>query len=258
MPPQNTPVMYLTSPLIPVPHGMFACAGGVSDPPFSGLNLSYYTGDQADHVRENRRRMLRALGLSHLISVRQVHGDRVLWVEPQHLDTEVDGYDAIISTLPDTGVLIQQADCQAILLWAPDPGPIVAAIHSGWRGSVQNIIGTTIKKMRLHGAVDPATLHAAISPSLGPCCAEFINYKTELPTWMHAYQVRPHYFDFWAISKVQLQQAGVLEKNINVSRICTKCDPHYFSYRRAAHINGGITGRNGSVIGLPAETANPA
>ena len=233
---------------------MFTCLGGVSEAPFTGLNLSYYTGDQAEHVRENRRRVLQVLGLAHLISVKQVHGDQVLWATQQHLDTEVDGYDAIISTLPDTGILIQQADCQAILLWTPDPTPIVAAIHSGWRGSVQNIIGATIKKMRIQGGVDPATIHAVISPSLGPCCAEFINYKTELPDWMHAYQVRPHYFDFWAISKAQLQQAGVLGNNIGISGVCTKCDLHYFSYRRAAQRSGGITGRNGSIIGLPADS----
>jgi copper oxidase (laccase) domain-containing protein len=100
--------------------------------------------------------------------------------------------------------------------------------------------------------VAPNTLLAVISPSLGPCCAEFIHYRKELPTWMHAYQIRPHYFDFWAISRQQLIDAGVLPAHIDVATICTCCNPQFFSYRRATKTSGGRTGRNGSIIGLPA------
>ena len=50
--------------------------GGVSEPPFSSLNMGFHTGDDADAVRENRRRYFEALGLSasRLVSGNQVHG----------------------------------------------------------------------------------------------------------------------------------------------------------------------------------------
>jgi len=241
---------FFTSDLLPVPHGCFTCQGGVSTPPFASLNLSYATGDNPEKVAMNRARSLKALGLRHLVSVKQIHGDHILLAREDHQDQEVEGYDAIISDRPDTGILIQQADCQAILLWAPQPR-VIAAIHCGWRGSVQGIIGKTIEAMRHHFGVDPGVLRAVISPSLGPCCAEFINYRSELPEWMHAYQARANYFDFWAISHRQLQEAGVKDAFIDLAGICTRCNLQFFSYRRAVSTADGITGRNGSVIGLP-------
>jgi polyphenol oxidase len=69
---------------------------------------------------------------------------------------------------------------------------------------------------------------------------------------MHAYQVRPNYFDFWAISRRQLEESGVQPDHIDVAGLCTRCNQQFFSYRRASALQGGITGRNGSVIGLPA------
>jgi len=239
-----------TSNLLPVPHGCFTCAGGVSAPPFASLNLSYSTGDRAEQVAMNRSLALRALGLAHLISVKQVHGDQILLAGDEHLDREPAGYDAIISDRPDTGILIQQADCQAILLWTSRPR-VIAAIHCGWRGSVQGIIGKTIDALRHQYGVHPGSLRAVISPSLGPCCAEFINYRSELPEWMHAYQVRANYFDFWAISRRQLQEAGVEDPRIDLGGLCTRCNEQFFSYRRAVSTADGITGRNGSMIGLP-------
>ena len=68
------------------------------------------------NVQANRTRSLAPLGLRQLVSVHQVHSDRILVVEERHTREELGGYDALISTLPDTGLLIQQADCQAVLL----------------------------------------------------------------------------------------------------------------------------------------------
>lgn len=248
--PQQIPPPFATSPLLPVPHGMFNGLGGASGPPFASLNLSFSVGDRPEDVRTNRALTQKTLGLPHLISVKQVHRDRILRAEKHHIDTEPEGYDAIISILPGTGLLIQQADCQTVLLWAPQP-QVVAAIHCGWRGSVQGIIGKTIACMQQEHGVAPETIRAVISPALGPCCAEFVNYRTELPTWMHAFQTTANHFDFWAISRQQLMQAGISPQHIDTAGSCTKCDDAYFSYRRAVHHSGGITGRNGSIIGLP-------
>lgn len=229
---------------------MFNGLGGVSPPPFASLNLSFSVEDNSEYVRNNRALAQQALGLLHLISVKQVHGDHVLVAQEQHIHRETEGFDAIISTLPGTGLLIQQADCQAVLLWAPQP-QVVAAIHCGWRGSVLGIIGKTIACMQQEHGVAPETIRAVISPSLGPCCAEFVNYRQELPTWMHDFQASPNHFDFWAISRQQLMDAGISPQHIDSAGLCTKCNDAFFSYRRAVQTSDGITGRNGSIIGLP-------
>lgn len=248
---QPTPLPRYTSERLRLPHGMFSTEGGISTGPFTSLNLGFHVGDADARVRANREAVGAALGLRRLASAHQVHEDRVLVITQDNAEfDEHTGFDALITDQPGIGLLIQHADCQAILLAARSTG-VVAAVHCGWRGSVCGIIETTIARMRETFGVDPADLDAIISPSLGPCCAEFIHYRQELPEWMHAFQVRPLYFDFWAISRRQLHDAGVQPDRIEVAGRCTCCDPRFFSHRRAVKTAGGVAGRNGSVIGLP-------
>jgi len=159
-------------------------------------------------------------------------------------DLEIGGFDGLVTNLPDTGLMIQQADCQAILLADPVRGAVGIA-HAGWRGTVANVIAETVLAMSRAFATEPADLVAGVSPSLGPCCAEFVNFRTELPAALHGYQVRPNHFDFWAISRDQLCSVGLRPGNIHIAGICTRCSRDYFSYRRER-----VTGRFASVIGL--------
>ncbi len=230
---------------------MFSRLGGCSPVPFASLNLSFGVGDQAENVLRNRQLVLRALGCGQLLSLGQVHGERILVVQERPQEKEYHGYDAVITDLPDLALLIQQADCQAVLLHDP-VRQAIAAIHCGWRGSVAGIIGKTIARLQTEYAVDPASLRALISPSLGPCCAEFIHYRKELPQWMHAYETanKTAHFDFWAISRKQLGDAGVPAGQIETTGICTRCCRDYFSFRRAKKESAGLCGRNGSAIAL--------
>ncbi len=240
---------YYTSSLLPLPHGMFTSSGGTSKGNFASLNLSYGVGDAPDKVTANRGLVSRALQLEHLVAVNQIHSDQILVFDTLSPGTVKDTYDAIITRRPNTGLLIQQADCQAILLHDATTQSI-GAIHCGWRGSVQNIIAKTIAAMKNHFNVNPNDLRAAISPSLGPCCAEFVNYRKELPKWMWDFQSNQNYFDFWAMSQFQLSAAGLCKDNIETAAVCSRCNNEFFSYRRAVKTGHKITGRNGTVIGL--------
>ena len=224
--------------------------GGVSTAPYTSLNLSYGVGDVHVSVSENRRLMKERLGISILLSAGQVHGDRCYVTESSvSADLEVDGYDALMTDQPGLALMIQQADCQGVTLY--DPGhSAIAAIHSGWQGSVQNIIGKTVEKMKtVYGSV-PGDIEAYISPSLGPCCAEFVNYPLEFPSSFLDFQVKENYFDFWQISRSQLLTAGLKDKLIETAGICTSCSSDYFSYRRACREGDGRTGRCATVIAL--------
>lgn len=228
------------------PHGSFARWGGVSRGPLAELNVGWTVGDAPELVEENRGRIKAALGLAGLVSSRQVHGDRVAIIREQPAgDLELDGYDALVCNRPGVGLLIAQADCQAVLLYDPQQ-QVVANIHAGWRGSVANIIAATVRVMVQEFGCRPRRLLAAISPSLGPCCAEFVNYRHELPVAFLAYQVGENNFDFPAISSGQLQAVGVPAEQIERAGICTRCSDDFFSHRRDP---GG--GRNCSVIAVP-------
>ena len=245
----STKFSYLTfASLVPqkLSHGIFLRSGGVSSPPYDLLNISYHVGDQPKNVRKNRQKILDVLAMPFLISAKQVHGKKIHRVTetPAKTEREVAGYDSLLTDIPGVALMIQQADCQAVLLYDP-VRPAVANIHVGWRGSVADIIGETIRIMKKFYNTRAGNLLAAISPSLGSCCAEFVNFNRELPSSMHGYQTRPNFFDFPAISRDQLTEAGVLAKNIKTASICTKCNSDFFSYRRET-----TTGRSCSVIGL--------
>ncbi len=231
-------------------YKMFDRYGGVSDGRYSSLNIGKISGDEEKHVKENRQRVRTTMDVSTLLFAKQVHGNNVYCLSTQlEGDTEIDGVDALVTDQTDVGLVIQQADCQAVLLFDPERD-VIAAIHCGWRGSVQQIIARTILVMTEQYGSKPANIRAVISPSLGPCCAEFINYKKELPEDFYRFMVSGDRFDFWQISRYQLVCAGLVESHIRTAAICTCCSPDYFSYRRASRTDGGVTGRNCSVIML--------
>ena len=154
----------------------------------------------------------------------------------------------MITQIPGAGLVIQAADCQSVMLCDPVRG-VAANIHSGWRGSISNIIGACIDTMKREFAVDPADLSAGIGPSLGPCCAEFVHYRKEIPEGFWKYKDDKDRFDFWQISRDQLMAAGVKPENVECAHVCTMCNPQlFYSYRRE-----GSTGRFAAVLGLKKE-----
>lgn len=223
---------------------------GESSAPFASLNGSFSVGDQAERVVNNRQRMKESLGIKRLVSARQVHGELIHRIEEMpESDEERDGFDALMTDRRGVGLMIQHADCQAILLHDPVHS-VIAAVHCGWRGSVIGIIEKTVRAMQSSYACRPEDIAASISPSLGPCCAEFINHREELPGTFLPFQKQANYFDFWQISRWQLLEAGLQPEKIRTAAICTSCSPDFFSYRRAVRHGNGTTGRNCTIIAL--------
>jgi YfiH family protein len=185
-----------------------------------------------------------ALGLPFPYYVKQVHKSEILFLEKDSLDGGMGGFgfDAIIGSY-NQSMLIRLADCQGIILYDPVTNAL-AVVHSGWRGSVLNIIGNTVKGLIQSKKVEPKNLIAAISPSIGPCCMEFKDYRSMLPQWAWIYRRRENFIDFWAMTIDQLKDTGVKEENIELSGICTRCQDGFFSHRR------GESGRFGVMAGI--------
>ncbi len=236
-----------------ISHGFFNRHGGESLAPFDTNNISYGVGDSETAIQKNRDSIKRTLGIDILLSAQQVHGSNLFIASGivYGKEEEVEGYDGLISNQKGVGLMIQQADCQALLLFDPVTTTI-AAVHCGWKGSVEGIVGKTIAAMGTHFGTLPENLQVAVSPSLGPCCAEFIHHREELPDSFRDFQVEDNYFDFWRITRRQLEEAGVRKDGISMAEVCTSCSPDYFSYRRARRNGNGVTGRNCSVIALKA------
>lgn len=229
-----------------ITHAFFSRKGGASSGPWQSLNAGHGIGDETEAVNRNLDRILNMSGGNRLISVHQVHGRKAVTYRGETgFSNPFAEADAIITDRPGAALMIRTADCQPILLYDPEK-KVVAGIHSGWRGNVQNIIGSTIDTMIKDFGSAPDSLIAGIGPSLGPCCAEFINYKEELPDAFLPFKKGENHFDFWKISQSQLVAKGVDESRIRISGLCTRCNQDlFFSYRRDK-----ITGRLANVISI--------
>ncbi len=226
-------------------HGIFTRHGGVSEGKFKSLNIGTNVGDSSDKVSTNKKIVLKIIGGKTLVTLKQIHSSHVTDYRSEKTPGEPVEADAIITDIKGTALLIQTADCQAILLYDPIK-KVIANIHSGWKGSINNIIANTVNHMAAMYNSNPFDIIAGIGPSLGQCCAEFTNYKLEIPQKFWQYKNNKDYFNFWELSRDQLSEAGILKDNIEISKFCTKCNQDlFFSYRRDK-----VTGRLANIISI--------
>lgn len=227
-------------------HGFTTRLGGLSRPPHDSLNLSLSTGDDKTVVAANLDRLRTGLGLKSLAAVYQVHGAEVVVVEgtDHHPLSTLARADAMVTAERGVGLLVKSADCMPVLLADPDSG-VLGAAHAGWRGLVVDVIGATVRAMVELGA-DPSRVRAGLGPTLGPCCAEFVNYRTEFPDEMHPFLIKDNRFDLWAYARFQLNRAGLRPENVETLDLCSRCRADLFYSHRGL---GPITGRMGAVIG---------
>lgn len=234
----------LLKPYSHISQATFLRHGGVSGKEFSSLNAGSDVGDNPDHVKVNRDMIRDAIDLPTICYAKQKHGIDVVEITPQNID-RVPEADALFTVMDNIGLAITHADCQAILLYDPEHEAIAAA-HAGWKGSVKNILLPLISAMKMRYHSDPNHMIAVISPSLCPKHAEFKQYKKDFPEELWSFQVEPNHFDFWAITRKQLNACGILDQNIECAEVCTYCnDKDYFSHRREKK-----TGRHATIIGI--------
>lgn len=202
-------------------------------------------GEDPVQARENRRRLMRRAGFSRWAEVRQVHGDGMVQAEG---DSGVDNpglanADGQYCFAKNVGLVVKTADCQPILLARADGGA-VAALHVGWRGNAMNFPGTAVERLCRAFACEPGDLVAVRGPSLGPTASEFVNFVSEWPSEFSPWFEPEHKtVNLWALTRSQLQQAGLRRDRIFSLDLCTKTMAgHLFSYRR------GDKGRQISVI----------
>jgi YfiH family protein len=225
-------------------HAVLLRKGGCSVGPFASLNLAAHVGDFQEHVSFNRIKVAKLFNLSLILYLQQCHGKDIIEIHSNNTNL-IHTCDSMVTAVPHLGLMIQNGDCQAAIIYDP-VHHVVANVHAGWRGSVQNIYQETLTFMHAKYRSSPSDLLVGISPSLGPMNGEFVNYREELPESFWDFQTKPKYFNFWEISRWQLRNCGILDHHLQISQIDTFSNPEdYFSYRREK-----ITGRNGVLVSL--------
>ncbi len=241
-------------------HAFTTRRGGVSPPPFDGLNLAGSVVSPAGqsgpmdgpaNLRRNLACLLEALGWGDItpITARQVHGGNV------HIATEALGTppeaDAIITDRPGLAPMVRVADCAPILL-ADSRGSAVMALHAGWRGVLEGVIKNGITAMADRFATPRQRILAAIGPCIGVDAFE-VGEEVAGPFEQRfgagvvvrgRWGPRPH-LDLGGAIVAALGEAGIASEAIDRCELCTFAEAGlFFSHRR----DNGRTGRQAAII----------
>ena len=178
-----------------------------------------------------------------VIQAHQVHLDHIAIIDrPDITRAELEGFDALVTRLPGCAIGVRTADCVPVLLYDP-VRKVVAAVHCGWRGTVQHLSAKTIARMRDLYGTNPADIVAQIGPSIGPDAfqvgQEVVDAFREAGFPMeqiHSWRGEPlpnqmqtgHHLDLWRANEWLLEHAGVPADHIQTSRICTYSNPCVF------------------------------
>ncbi len=239
-----------------VAHGFSTCLGGVSEGMWASLNLGASRGDDPDHVRENCRRFLAAIGAEggKLVKGNQVHGNTVRvvtsadWKEDICEKANFDA-DGLMTATPGVTLMVSTADCIPVLFYDP-VRRVVAAAHAGWRGTASGIVTRTVERMEEVYNCDPRDILVAIGPGI---CANCFETHEDVPNAMmaamgtsvlHHVQIKENgkfSVDLKKINAQQLEMAGVKEENIAVCGECTACNTDkYWSHRKVGNNRGSM------------------
>lgn len=192
----------------------------------------------------------------------QVHDDKIAVITSRDTTREdLQGIDAMVTNLRNFAIGARTADCVPILLYDPE-NKAIAAVHSGWRGTVKKISQKVIRLMGETYGTRATNLHAVIGPSIGPDSfqvgqdvvdafqqASFpideIVVKTEIigteNTIHNAPLVLKSHIDLWKANSFLLEEMGVRPENIQVAGICTyQHNDLFFSARREGKKCGRI------------------
>lgn len=219
-------------------------AGGVSEGPFSSLNLGLKTQDDPERVLENRRRLCAAAGAEGATAAmaRQLHGATVRKAVPRGILAPAahDPCDGLWSDRPGQAMALVTADCLPIALWRTEGEPALAVLHAGWRGLLAGIAENGVE------ALGGGPVAAVVGPGIGVCCYE-VGEEVAAPFRERFGEgvVRGRRLDLRAAAETGLRATGCQEVE-HVDR-CTSCEEEvFFSHRR----DGGRTGRQGVIAYL--------
>jgi polyphenol oxidase len=266
-----------------IAHGFSTRPGGASKlAPGTGggvLNLGFTEWDTRAHVLENRKKFFHAIRADKMrvAALRQIHSDVAHRVDAP--EAEAPQGDALFTREPGILLVVQTADCIPILL-ADTKQRAVAAIHSGWRGTLKRIAAKTLGRMQMEFGTRPEDVIAALGPGIGRCCyevgpevaaefhAQFPNAREWFdgpfdalasgendPNWLPWLTMKPPghqppplraHLDLIAANRAILVDVGVPPARIFSSGFCTACRTDlFFSYRRER-----TTGRLMAAIGI--------
>lgn len=236
--------------------------GGYSMGSYGEFNINHYCGDDEDAIARNREALCHLLGIDddRLLMPHQVHRADVACIDasfftltPAERKARLEGIDAVMTNLQGVCIGVSTADCIPILLFDQQK-QVVAAVHAGWRGTVQRIAEKAVAAMTACYGSQPSDVVAQIGPGIslksfevgqevydafaaeGFCMEEISRL---MPSSQGNENEEKWHIDLPACNRLQLLEAGLQNEQIHTLPVCTyEQYTDYFSARRLG-INSG-------------------
>ena len=237
-------------------HGFFTRLDGLSKKQFRSLNCSSSNDDDKKNVNENRLIAIKNLNLNKkkLILITQTHSSKVIRITKNNLDKNIKA-DGVITSLNNVVLGILTADCAPVIIY-DDKNKFVCNLHSGWKGSLNNISQTDIKLFDKY-KIKRKNLTAIVGPCLGVKNYEvdknfqrmFIEKNIKYTKFFRYKNKKKSYFNLRALINYQLSELG-LKKIYNINRDTYSSENLFYSHRRSTHKGEKTTGRLINLISL--------
>ena len=240
----------------PAKHGFFTRLHGLSKKQFKSLNCSLSNEDDKKNVNGNRLIAIKNLNLNKkkLILIKQTHSSKVIRITKNNLNKKIVA-DGVMTSLNDVVLGILTADCAPIIIY-DDKNKFICNLHSGWKGSLNNISQKAIKLFDKY-QIKRKNLTAIVGPCLGVKNYEvdknfqkkFIERNIKYTKFFRYKNKKKSYFNLRALINFQLSELG-LKKIYNINRDTYSNENLFFSHRRATHKGEKTTGRLINLISL--------
>ena len=190
-----------------------------------------------------------SIPINRILLMEQIHSDQINIIRGKDITKEpiprsIPNVDGLITNEPDIFLAIKTADCIPIFMW-DETIKVIAALHSGRKGTELNIAGKAVKILVESFNCNPVDIRVDLGPAICGKCYEVdeITFR-DFVAKTGIEQYFPN-LDLKKVVKAELQESGISEENIFDHQICTKKDSSYFSYRE-----NGTKERQISLIGM--------
>lgn len=241
--------------------------GGVSSGQFTSMNFCTTLGDSKENVLKNFSIFGEATGLNNFVLSKQTHTTNVIKVSETDVnkglykEMDYDNVDGLVTNVKGITLSTFYADCVPLYFYDP-VNSAIGLSHAGWKGTVNNIVKSTVDKMSLEYGTNAKDLICAIGPSICVNCYE-VSYDvasafiekyniSNIPDYNYTDAQNMDYIIFktkndkfmlnlWAANYTNMKNIGIMDTNISIPDICT-CENKdiLFSHR-------GLNGKRGNL-----------
>jgi uncharacterized protein, YfiH family len=220
-------------------------------------NMSFNNIDD-QQVLCNRKKLAKQLNtnLEHMVATYQQHTTNFIEVSLKdggrgmyNRQDAFIGYDAMYTKDRQLWLWSFHADCCPVLLYCRDQ-KIIAEIHSGWKGTVQEIVAKVTRHLIENEHCSPEHIYAYIGPSINKenfeAKDDIITLVKQMSFETSSFYVQKEDGNYLLDSKglilQQLLNLNIPRDHITVSPYCTiENEDLFFSYRRNKSPHRNIT-----------------